>query len=1278
VRAGQRVADRFEIQSRAAEGGMATVYRAHDLSTGEVVALKVLRTNHAEAEDLARFEREAHTLADLSHPAVVRYVAHGREGEQRFLAVEWVEGQLLADRVAAGRLSIRDTLALGIALAEGLGAAHARGVVHRDVKPGNVILAGGDPARPKLFDFGVAHLARGEITIAGTLIGTAGYMPPEQARGEPVDARADVYALGCTLYRCLTGQHVFRGNDALSVLLKLILERPPRLRDALPEAPPALEALLTRMLAADAADRPADGAAAAAELAQVAASADVARDGSEWPPPRGDAGERALTSRERKVTCVLIARVRSGLDVTALRAAVLPFAGRAEVLAEGAVAVTVGAAGAPIDQAARAARAALAAQPILGGSPVALVAGWGDGRDAIDEAIDRGVPMLAERRDDGGAVRLDEVAAGLLGTRFDVAGDARGLYLRGVRDLAAPERLLLGRPTPCVGRDRELRLLEAMFDDCEREPAARAVVITGEAGVGKSRLRHELIRRLAGRGRAVEIWIGHGDPMSAGSPFGLLGEALRRAAGIAPGEPLATARLKLRARVGRHAPRTEAARLAEFLGELCGVPFDDAESVALRAARRDAQLLGDQMRRAFEDLLAAELSAQPVLVVLEDLHWGDLPSVRLLGAALESLEARPLFVVALGRPDLHAVFPDLWRTRAPAEIKLGPLAARWGEELVQRTLGAGADPATVARVVELSAGNAFYLEELIRAVAAGRGGALPETVVAMVQDVLAALDPELRRALRAASVFGPSFSAAGVAALTGAALPEIQDRLAALVERELLVRRARGARDEDEHAFRHAHVREAAYATLTEADRALGHRLAGAFLEARGEHDAARLAEHFERGGDLARAVAHYRAAAERALEANDLARALALSERGVDCGAEGEDFGALRLTAAEANRWLGRSREALLCAIDAVRALDRGGVAWLTAHGEIGTSSIKLGDGEMLLRAADELESALAGAPAPSSPALAAARVLACTRVAAPLFLLGRGDRAGPLLARAAALEAETPTRDPAVRARVLEARALAALSRGSSGEFLALADGAAAAFAEVGDLRNAAVQRANMGAVHVSLGADAEAERLLAEVLDTADRMGLAQISAAARQGLALAASRTGRHEEARALADASVKGSIAQGNRRVEAGARIVRALVSDDPVEAAREARIAADLAGGATPQRAYAQAVLARALLALGQIDEANDTAAEAARVLEAAGGMDEGEALVRLALAEARLASGDVEGARFAIAEARRRLDERAARVDEGALRRSFLERVPEHRRTLELFAALS
>src|SRR5262249_31323925 len=151
-------------------------------------------------------------------------------------------------------------------------------------------------------------------------------------------------------------------------------------------------------------------------------------------------------------------------------------------------------------------------------------------------------------------------------------------------------------------------------------------------------------------------------------------------------------------------------RVTAFLGLIVGAPPRDGSSPELRMLRGDATALGDQVTRAVLDLLEAECAAQPVVLLLEDLQWGDLPTVRVVDGALGWLREAALMVIALGRPDLRAVFPSLWCERAPLQMSLGELDARASEDLVRQILGSGAPAATVSRVIRSAAGNALYLE----------------------------------------------------------------------------------------------------------------------------------------------------------------------------------------------------------------------------------------------------------------------------------------------------------------------------------------------------------------------------------------------------------------------------------------------------------------------------------------------------------------------------------------------------------------------------------------
>ena len=280
----------------------------------------------------------------------------------------------------------------------------------------------------------------------------------------------------------------------------------------------------------------------------------------------------------------------------------------------------------------------------------------------------------------------------------------------------------------------------------------------------------------------------------------------------------------------------------------------------------------------------------------------------------------------------------------------------------------------VGEIVDRAGGNPFYLEEMIRAVAEGRGDRLPPTVLAMVQARLDRLDADARRVLRAASIFGQVFWAGGVAALIGAEALRPAEQLAELTKREVIVPRpAEKIPGDREYAFRNAPVRDASYASFTDEDRALGHRLAGAWLESAGETDAFVLAEHFHQGGEPARALGFYLEAAEQALEGNDFAAALDRAARGLASGADGEVEGALVVVQAEAHKWLGNNVEAEAAGARALALLERGSVRWLKALADLATVRAKMGLHDPVLALCRDLQ-AEDPAYAPGSYATAAA----------------------------------------------------------------------------------------------------------------------------------------------------------------------------------------------------------------------------------------------------------------------------------------------------------------
>lgn len=245
------VADRYQLHEVLGRGGMADVYRATDLVLDRAVAVKVLRDSTDDASDRARFTGEARTLAQLSHSGLVVVLDAGFEAEQPYLVMELVEGPTLGSEIAAAPLDVERAGAVGVQVAEALAYVHAHGVVHRDVKPGNVLI--GADGRVKLADFGIARLMDDAVrhTRTGHAIGTAAYLAPEQVTGGQVTGRTDVYALGLVLLEALTGERAYPGSPTEAALARL--NRAPEIPVSLP---PAWRDLLAAATSLDPEDRP--------------------------------------------------------------------------------------------------------------------------------------------------------------------------------------------------------------------------------------------------------------------------------------------------------------------------------------------------------------------------------------------------------------------------------------------------------------------------------------------------------------------------------------------------------------------------------------------------------------------------------------------------------------------------------------------------------------------------------------------------------------------------------------------------------------------------------------------------------------------------------------------------------------------------------------------------------------------------------------------------------------------------------------------------------------
>lgn len=884
---GQVLAERFEIERSAGAGGMGIVYRALDLRTRAPVALKVLRQGPDVLAD--RFAREIELLSKLEHPHIIGYITHGTTADGlAYLVMPWLEGEDLHQRLRGGPLGVEETLTIATRVASALACLHEKGLVHRDLKPSNVFLPGGNVRAVQLIDLGIARqiVAHEPMTISGQLVGTPGYMAPEEARGDrEVHPAIDIFALGCVLYECLLGRPLFSGSNVMAVLAKIILEEAPRARDTRRDVPEALDTILHRMVAKDPTRRPRDGAELGRWLAEMSGGAPSSvRVATPW---------AALTDNEQRIVTVLMAASRpeapaKRTDSTArvrprfeeMSSASLRFGVRVHPLADGTAIALAPEGMSAADKASVLARfgkhLALAVPDVR----VALATGMAvtDGKVPVGEAIERGARIVNSTTSTG--VRADDVSAALIESRFDIRRDGDAFVVDEERHGLDATRPLLGRPTACVGRDRELAILDATFRACIDEATPAVVLVTAPPGTGKSRLRHEFVRRLRGAGAswrdaagddAVEplVLLVTGDPLLTSTAYALAAQIVRRAAKIQESEPAASAHAKLTAHVAERVPAAEAREVVDFVAELVGHPFDDASRPDLRAARESPPAMAERVRSAFERLARAWCEKQPVVLVLEDLHWADVESIKLVDRMIRAARGLPLFVLTLARPEVHDRFPALWAQRNGTEIHLAPLGERACTKIAREAMGAAVSNERIQRIVARSDGNAFFLEELIRASVEGdrgrdrSGAALPQTVIAVAQARLERLDVDERRVLRAASVFGETFARDGVCALVGQSASEVDTIVRRLVQNEAVAvdegSDELGAR---ELRFRHALLRGAAYASLTDADRALAHRLAAAWIESTGA-DLEVVAMHLLEAGDRAEAATRFTRAGE-------------------------------------------------------------------------------------------------------------------------------------------------------------------------------------------------------------------------------------------------------------------------------------------------------------------------------------------------------------------------------------------------------------------------------
>ncbi|MGM0817843.1 MAG: protein kinase domain-containing protein [Actinomycetota bacterium] len=453
---------RYLLEERIAVGGMASVWRAHDETLRRTVAVKLLHDHLAADEDLReRFRREAVAAAKLGHPGIVGLYDTGEHPEATYLVMAYVEGPTLRDLLAErGRLEVGEAAAVTTQVAEALSYAHARGLVHRDVKPANILLEVEGGAR--IADFGIAKVAESarDLTQTGTVLGTAAYVAPEQVRGEAVDGRADEYALACVLYEAVSGRRPFEAESAMTMAAQRLNEDPLPLRAVRPDVPRGLDGVVMTALARDPDDRYPDLAAFARALEPWAGAAPVIEREPAVPAPDDADDEaapagglsRGFVRSERTWLAPVTALLVVAIALTAVGLA----AGVLESTSVPALTATA------VDEGGPAQAVPLDAEALTSFDPEdveGFVGGDGVENDALLANLVDGDPDTAWRTE-----RYDDPAFGNLKPGVGV-----------VADLGSPHALATAQvTTPTEGMSFELRVADERHDDPEAwEVAAR-------------------------------------------------------------------------------------------------------------------------------------------------------------------------------------------------------------------------------------------------------------------------------------------------------------------------------------------------------------------------------------------------------------------------------------------------------------------------------------------------------------------------------------------------------------------------------------------------------------------------------------------------------------------------------------------------------------------------------------------------------------------------------------------------------------------------------------
>jgi class 3 adenylate cyclase/tetratricopeptide (TPR) repeat protein len=874
--AGPIFVGKYEILEKLGQGGMGAVYKAKDTKLNRFVALKFLSrelTGHPEFKKL--FTQEAQAASATEHQNICTiYEIDETAAGQIYIGMALYQGETVKDKIQRGPLPLEGALDIVTQLTQGLSQAHGRAIIHRDIKPANIMVT--SEGVIKILDFGLAKLGGlSDLTKTGQVVGTVVYMSPEQARGENVDHRTDLWSVGAVFYQMLTGRLPFKGDRAEAYIHSLLNDQPvppSAFRDDIPEE---AEDIILKCLAKSPQGRYDSADGLLTDLAKLKSA--LARRAAQLASGQVSGPERTRET-ERRLATVMFAEIvgyaemLKSLDVedapqvirrclTMLSSSCTQYGGKVDKLAENVMMVVFGVPRSLEDAPKKAINAAIEMRENLARfnhdealkRPLAIrigihtgmvIAGpLGPGDTHEYSIMGEPVELALQLKD---ASSPGEIAVGALTYRYTknefdyqelkplVQKERKG-FISAYRLLSAEARVYrapFGSDrmifSEMVGRHGELDKLKLLILKAINGEGA-VVSIIGEAGIGKSRLIAELAQQ--DEMKRVNFLLGRALSFGQNLSFHPLIDILKSWAGITDDDTALSSSQKLERAIQKVYPEG-VEDVYPFIATLMSIKLSGARAERIGAVVGES--LEKLIMKSFRELLVHAAAVRPMVFVIEDLHWADLSSIELLGSLYRLAENSRILFINVFRPDYEETSERLLKTirtryaKLATEIYLEPLDGGQCETLVSNLLHTKDLPDHIMGLIAKQAeGNPFFIEEVARSfiddgIVEKKDGhfyitdkidsvVIPETIHDVIMARVDKLDEQTKSLLKIASVIGRYFFHSILAAVAQS-IREIDDKLEYLKEIQLI--RERRYRAELEYLFKHALARESIYSSI--------------------------------------------------------------------------------------------------------------------------------------------------------------------------------------------------------------------------------------------------------------------------------------------------------------------------------------------------------------------------------------------------------------------------------------------------------------------------------